>query len=88
MHALVRTTCSKLHVLDPAVEEAKLTDNGYDVDEQEGKMNVKASNEETLNVETSSNGEPPQTPRPTDGRPRCKSTLLFETSRSSGSQMD
>ncbi|KZT03523.1 Sec7-domain-containing protein [Laetiporus sulphureus 93-53] len=40
MHALVRTVCSRLHVLDPAEEEAKLADNGYDAEEQDGKMNV------------------------------------------------
>lgn len=74
MHVLVRTTCSKLHVLDPDVEEAKLTDNGYDADEQEGKMSVKASTgEASLSVKPDGTGEVPRTPRLTDGRPRCKS---------------
>lgn len=40
MHRLVRTVCSRLHVLDPVTEEAKLSSNGYDVVEQEGGMSI------------------------------------------------
>ncbi|KAH9951281.1 Sec7-domain-containing protein [Amylocystis lapponica] len=40
MHALVRTVFARLHVLDPAVEEAKLTDNALDSEESEVKMSV------------------------------------------------
>ena len=77
MHALVQTACSKLHLLDPAVEEAKLADNGYDADEQEGKMNVKGAAEETsFRAETNGSAEVPRTPKATDGRPRCKSYEL------------
>ena len=82
MHALVQTACSKLHVLDPATEEAKLADNGYDADEQEGKMSVKASTEETcISAETKDSAEAPRTPRPQDGRPRCKLELNVELAR-------
>ncbi|KAI0736608.1 hypothetical protein C8Q72DRAFT_893220 [Fomitopsis betulina] len=82
MHVLVRTTCSKLHVLDPDVEEAKLTDNGYDADEQEGKMSVKASTgEASLSVKPDGTGEVPRTPRLTDGRPRYGLASIVELLR-------
>ncbi|KAI0928873.1 hypothetical protein AcV5_006301 [Taiwanofungus camphoratus] len=40
MHLLVRTVCLRLHVWDPVMEEAKLSDNGNDAEESDMKMNI------------------------------------------------
>lgn len=40
MHTLVRTVFSRLHSLDPAIEEAKLNANADDAPEGEIKLNV------------------------------------------------
>ncbi|KAH9829176.1 uncharacterized protein C8Q71DRAFT_825150 [Rhodofomes roseus] len=83
MHALVRTVCSELHVLDPVAEEAKLADNGYDVEEQEGKMNVKASTQDIPSSSAGADGdaETLRTPRPTDGLPRYGLASIVELLR-------
>ena len=53
-----------------------------EADEQEGKMSVKASTEETcISAETKDSAEAPRTPRPQDGRPRCKLELNVELAR-------
>ncbi|KZT74208.1 Sec7-domain-containing protein [Daedalea quercina L-15889] len=82
MHALVRTTCSKLQILDAVVEEAKLADNGYDADEQDGKMSLQASTEDVpSSTEVDSGSETLRTPRPTDGRPRYGLASIVELLR-------
>ncbi|KAH9931014.1 Sec7-domain-containing protein [Fomitopsis serialis] len=82
MHALVQTVCSKLHILDPVVEEARLADIGYDADEQEGKMSLKASTEDIpSDAEPGGDSEILRTPRPTDGRPRYGLASIVELLR-------
>ncbi|CCM03853.1 uncharacterized protein FIBRA_06002 [Fibroporia radiculosa] len=53
MHSLVWTVCSRLHVLDPATEEGQLSDNGYDADEQEGRMSLPTTMLPTESVSSS-----------------------------------
>ncbi len=78
MHALVRTVCSRLHVLDPAEEEAKLADNGYDAEEQDGKMNVASKLAEgSHDADTAEIAVEPASP--TLARPQC---MLLLTNKS------